>query len=60
MEKEEIIFNKELTDYVEEARKKWHAGEDNTLEVGKRLVKELMTNTNDNTGLIDKVENDNN
>lgn len=56
IEKEEVIFSKELTDYVEEAREHWHNGEDNLLEVGKRIVKELITNTQDNTGLIDKLE----
>lgn len=52
IEQGEIIFNKELTDFVEEARKAWHDGEDNTLEVGKRIVKEVILNTNDNTGLV--------
>lgn len=56
IEREEVIFSKELTDYVEEAREHWHNGEDNLLEVGKRIVKELITNTEDNTGLIDKLE----
>lgn len=54
IEKSEIIFNKELTDYLEEKRKDSDDPEV-LLEVGKRLVKELMENTNDNTGLINKL-----
>ena len=60
VEKEEVIFNKSLTDYIEEARKKWHeSGEkdnDLLLEVGKRLTKELLYNTTDKAGLIEKQE----
>lgn len=58
VEESEIIFNKELTDYIEDARKKWHESEDPelALEVGKRLVKEILTNTDDNTDLITKME----
>lgn len=58
IEHNEIIFSKELTDFIEDNRKKWHESEDPDicLEVGKRLVKEIMENTNDNTGLIDKLE----
>lgn len=56
IETNEVIFSKELTDYVEEARKKWHDGDDNILlEVGKRVTKELLHNTMDNTGLIRKL-----
>ena len=60
IEAEEIIFNKELTDYIEDARKKWHEAykqdSELLLEVGKRIVKEIIENTDDNTGLIDKME----
>lgn len=60
IEAEEIIFNKELTDYIEDARKKWHEAykqdSELLLEVGKRIVKEILTNTNDNTNLIEKME----
>ena len=58
VEESEIIFNKELTDYIENTRKKWHESEDPelALEVGKRLVKEILTNTDDNTDLITKME----
>ena len=47
----------ELTDFIEEKRKEWHESEDPNicLEVGMRLVKEIIENTNDNTGLIDKL-----
>lgn len=56
IETNEVIFSKELTDYVEEARKKWHDGDDSILlEVGKRVTKELLHNTMDNTGLIRKL-----
>lgn len=58
IEHNEIIFSKELTDFIEEKRKEWHESEDPELclEVGLRLVKEIMTNTNDNTGLINKLD----
>lgn len=60
IEAEEVIFNKELTVYVEDARKKWHESDekdlDLALEVGKRIVKELLTNTDDNTDLIPRME----
>ena len=57
IERNEIIFSKELTDFIEEKRKEWHESEDPNicLEVGMRLVKEIIENTNDNTGLIDKL-----
>jgi hypothetical protein len=60
VEASEIIFSKELTDYVEDSRKKWKESDkkdsDLLLEVGKRIVKEIMTNTDDNTDLIPKME----
>lgn len=59
VETEEVIFSKELTDYVEKAREAWHNGKDNLLEVGKRITKELIMNTDDNTNLIEKLGNDN-
>lgn len=59
IEREEVIFSKELTDYVEKAREAWHNGEDNLLEVGKRITKELIMNTEDNTGLMEKLGDDN-
>ncbi|MDO4465393.1 MAG: hypothetical protein Q4C49_00050 [Bacillota bacterium] len=60
IEHNEIIFSKELTDIIEEGRKKWHDSDEKDksicLEVGMRLVKEIMENTDDNTGLIDKLD----
>lgn len=59
IEHNEIIFSKELTDFLEDKRKEWHESGDSNicLEVGMRLVKEIMENTDDNTGLIDKLNN---
>lgn len=60
IEADEIIFSKELTDFIEEKRKEWHnhykQDGDILLEVGKRITKEILTNTNDNTNLIEKME----
>ena len=58
IEHNEIIFSKELTDFIEENREKWHETEDPEicLQVGMRLVKEILENTDDNTGLIDKLD----
>lgn len=57
IEREEIIFSKELTDYIEEARAEWHKTNSNDIleEVGKRVTKELLFNTNDNAELIDTL-----
>ncbi len=54
VEKEEVIFSKELTDFVEDKRKEWHDSNSNDIleEVGKRVTKELLFNTNDNADLI--------
>lgn len=58
IEAEEIIFPKELTMYVENAMQEYAQSEDSALllEVGKRIVKELIKNTEDNTGLIDRMK----
>lgn len=58
IERAEITFSKETTDFIEENRTKWkETGDDSILlEVGKRLVKEIMTNTNDNIDLISKMQ----
>ena len=60
IERAEVIFSKELTDFLEESRKLWHEHNMNDseilLEAGKRLTKELLENTDDNFGLIDKME----
>lgn len=57
VEKEEIIFNKELTDKIEDLRKQWNESHDDDLayQAGLILTKEILFNTNDNEGLIDKV-----
>lgn len=54
----EVIFSKELTDFIEEKRKEWHdTGSNEVLEeVGKRVTKELLENTKDSTGMIDSIE----
>ena len=63
IERNEVIFNKELTDFIESNYKKFKSEETKNSEkdeivikVGKRLVKELLTNTDDRTGLISEVE----
>ena len=58
IEREEVIFSRELTDFIEEKRKEWHeTGSDEILEdVGKRVTKELLFNTDDNAGLLTKLE----
>lgn len=58
VEKEEVIFSRELTDFIEEKRKEWHETGSNEVleEVGKRVTKELLFNTDDNAGLITKLE----
>ena len=63
IEKNEVIFNKDLTDFIESNYKKFKSEETKNdekdeiaIKVGKRLVKELLTNTDDRTGLISEVE----
>ena len=60
VEKEEIIFNKDLTDYIEELRAKWHNSNEQDdsilLEAGMRLAKELIENTEDNTNVTEKAQ----
>jgi hypothetical protein len=58
VEKEEVIFSRELTDFIEEKRKEWHETGSNEVleEVGKRVTKELLFNTEDKAGLISKLE----
>lgn len=54
VEVNEIIFHKELTLKLE---KLWREGTDEAaIEAGKLLVKEILENTEDNTGLIDEIE----
>lgn len=58
VEKEEIIFNKELTDKIEDLRKQWNSNKNENLllEAGKIITKEILFNTEDNAQLIDSVE----
>lgn len=62
IERDEIIFRKEVTDKMEELFKKYKE-EDNTskkddiaIEMGKILTCEITKHTEDRTGLIDKVQ----
>ena len=59
IEKDEVIFTKNLTEFLEENLKKFNSEGSNkdeiAIKVGKRLTKELLTNTDDRTGLIDKI-----
>jgi hypothetical protein len=59
IEKEEVIFTKDLTEFLEENMKKYNEEDSDkdaiAIKVGKRLTKELLTNIDDRTGLIDKV-----
>lgn len=61
IEREEIIFSKELTDFIELKRKQWHeiGSSDILEEVGKRVTKELLFNTNDNVDMIEHIEHGN-
>lgn len=58
IEREEVIFSRELTDFIEEKRKEWHETNSNEIleEVGKRVTKELLFNTDDNAELIEKLK----
>ena len=67
IEKNEIVFNKEVTDFIEKNYKEFNSDEISSSEkdelaikVGKRLVKEILENTDDRTGLIEEVANKNN
>ena len=56
IERDEIIFRKEVTDAIEEARK--DGSDKKAIEIGKLLVKEIFHNTQDNTGLIKDLTNE--
>lgn len=58
VEKEEVILSRELTDFIEDKRKEWHETNSNEVleEVGKRMTKELLFNTEDNAGLINTLQ----
>ena len=53
IEKNEIIFRKEVTTAIEEAIK--DGSDKKAIEIGKLLVKEIFKNTKDNTGLIQEL-----
>jgi hypothetical protein len=55
IEKNEIIFRKEVTDKIEELAKE--GSDDAAIECGKLLAIEIMENTDDRTGLIDETLN---
>jgi len=54
VEHSEIIFTKEVTDMIEKYRKQ--GTDEAALACGKLLVKEILYNTDDRTGLINTVE----
>lgn len=63
IEKNEIIFTKEITEKLEELRDKYSDDEFSSkekdaiaIEAGKLLVQEILYNTQDNTGLLNEVE----
>ena len=67
IEKNEIVFNKEVTDFIEKNYKEFNSDEigssekdELAIKVGKCLVKEILENTDDRTGLIEEVANKNN
>ena len=53
IEKNEIIFRKEVTDKLEQLAK--DGSEQAAIDAGKLLVKEIFENTDDKTGLIEEV-----
>ena len=62
IEREEIILNLEITQQIEELRKQYHAEESPSKrdkiaeEAGRLLSNSIIEDTDDKTGLIDKVE----
>lgn len=62
IERNEIIFNLEVTEQIEELRKKYHNTESQAEkdkiaeEAGKILSDSIMEDTNDKTGLIDSIK----
>ena len=66
IEREEVIFTKDLTEFIESNLKKFNSDDTSNSEkdeiaikVGKRLTKELLTNTDDRTGLIEDIQEKN-
>jgi hypothetical protein len=47
-----------LTDFIEEKRKEWHETHSNEIleEVGKRVTKEILFNTDDRADLIEEMK----
>jgi hypothetical protein len=62
VERNEITFNYEVSKKLEEYTKKYNEAESDkekneiAIELGKILTEEIMENTQDNTGLMDKIE----
>lgn len=54
VERDEIIFNLDVTETLEKLMGK--GSDDAAIEAGKLLVKEILENTVDNTGLLNKIE----
>jgi hypothetical protein len=61
IERDEIIFRKEVTDKMEELYKKYNSEESSSkkdeiaIEMGKIITCEITKHTDDKTGLIDKI-----
>jgi hypothetical protein len=57
IERDEIIFRKELTKKIESLYKEYDKGQNEkaALEVGKLVAYEILENTNDNTNLIKSI-----
>jgi len=61
IERDEIIFRKEITDKMEELYKKYNSEESSTkkdeiaIEMGKILTCEITKHTDDKTGLIEEI-----
>ena len=63
IERNEVIFSKKITDKMEELYKKYNSEDTSNskkdeiaIEMGKIITCELMTNTDDRTGLIEEVK----
>ena len=58
IEHSEIIFTLDVTNKIEDLRKKWHEDKEDkyAIEAGKLLVKEILHNTDDRTNLIESIE----
>ena len=54
IERNEIIFTLEVTNKLEKLAK--NGSDEDAIEAGKLLVKEILYNTDDRTGLINEIE----